>query len=410
MTRWTNLLTIAFCLCIPTILSGCIVTGGCGEYEVCEQYCDGDGCFEDCWIEQDPYCDGGGYYDDGYYDDGEYSDGTTPLEDTRGVAGFCQTCEKDLDCVEPGALCIQINGTENVCARTCNSDNPCPRGFDCRDVSQQVGVSDQCVPIADEDDNNSRSCVIPEAAECLEDVDCASGEWCDQIEGKCTIGERPECQYNSQCAEGLLCNEDNKCVEEIVEPTPTCSETIACEEGNVCVDGECILETVEPSTCLTSSECSADEQCIDGTCTSPTQSCSADSDCDGQICTDNVCSAPECINNSECGETSLCVNARCEKSCQASEDCGFGYVCNDLNYCDPDPTIECRADDECTGELTCSTAGSCVQTCDASCECAEGLSCGEGGICEELDIPTSCTDDCECPSGQSCLEGVCNNP
>ncbi|MBH24162.1 MAG: hypothetical protein CMH57_06860 [Myxococcales bacterium] len=319
MNRLTHIISLSALLCsIAAFSTGCLVVGACDDYEVCEVYCDDYGCFEECYIEEG-YCDdgyygGGDYYGDDYYDDDYYGDGydddgePTPIDDetTGGTAGFCQACSSDNDCVEPGALCIQINGTENVCARTCNSDNPCPRGFECRDVSQQVGVSDQCIPIADPEDDYTRSCVIPEEAECIEDRDCANGEWCND-EGRCEIGDRPECQYNSDCAEGLVCAE-GACA----EPEPAaCLTSADCAEGELCIDGTCVGEEPDPAAC------EADDQCAEG-----------------MICLDGACSAPECIRSTDCAEGNVCVNARCEAACASFEDCAEGQSCNELGYCE----------------------------------------------------------------------------
>lgn len=312
LNKWTLALGLAMAATTLFGASGCVVVTDC-DYEVCDTYCDVYcdpwGCWEECW--DDCYCvdyadefvavpDGpvdecqrhsdcaqGSACDDGVCVDIIDDNNDVPVVVEPG-AGLCQACESSDDCQEEGALCIQLNEVERVCARACDSDVQCPRGFECAVVSQEADAERQCIPVLDEADQRSCSdvSVEPEPT-CVSDESCGYGYAC--VNGECIEAE-PDPDP---------------------EPTPACALNDDCAEGQVCIDGVCAEADPEPLSCETSADCP-----------------------EGQACMTGACVEVECFASADCLEGEVCVNAQCEVSCANNGDCPEGTSCNSLNYCE----------------------------------------------------------------------------
>lgn len=400
-----------------SMTSGCMISGMGNCYddcdEVCDTYCDSTGCWEDCYSTNCvTVCeDDTGYNDRGYsgcYDDYDCPEGygcdwdeCVPLdgpEPHTGVAGFCQACETQADCIEPGALCIEINGSERVCARTCDAGSPCPVGFECRDISQQAGVPDQCVPMADPDNGNVRSCEIPDEPECLADADCGDGSC---VDGTC-VAAVPECTDDGGCGDGSVCV-DGAC-EPAVEPA--CVEDLDCTEGEICTEGECVA--VETPECSEDLDCAweAGETCVDGACLVPAPvGCSDDSGCAaGEVCVEQACSGVHaCVFNDECPEAWLCIDGMCDDpsaGCSTDAECPDGQVCLE-GLCEV-PIPDCEAHADCEDGQIC-LDGACIIP-----ECTHSSDCEDGNLCVNATCQQGCTEQSDCPADSICVEpGFC---
>lgn len=411
----------------PSEQSGGECNTHCYQYEGCETYIDTSGSFEeDCTFREtcEIVCDANASHPDASdtfgepevcYSDHECQQGrvctngqcTSADSDERGNAGLCQTCESRQDCAEPGALCLGLNyedsdgPTETICGRACESDQECPGGFTCFEVSGDGGDLSQCVPETGSD--NQRSCAAGGELECVSASDCALGESC--IANSCQPPSQAECTQDSQCDADQIC-ELFECVE------PTCVAGSDCGGDELCIDGECCAEGEcgsEPQSCVFNAECPSDERCVDGTCTA---TCSDDEQCgNSERCRQGICEYIECTFTSDCSSAQICVEASCEQACDSDANCADGFLCSGFGFCTPDPDVECRSSAECATDELCTDQGVCETPCDCNQQCADGDVCDENiGLCETPDSgadEVQCDDDCDCPSGATCDDGQC---
>ena len=418
-------------------LSGCMVISthhddancyeSCSDYEVCESYCDAWSCWDECWYETtcDTYCEETtevtevvsetvvGCYSSVDCGKNEIciADQCQPKDtDERGLAGLCQACSTNQDCIEPGSLCIRLNFDqasrtgEKVCSRTCEYNHDCPQGFECLNISSEVGVSAQCLPVWTEFEK--RTCNPSPELECVRANDCELGESC--VNNSCVGPERAECDSNRACPDGQTCR-NFTCQ---LDSAPECARRSDCSTNQICIDGAC--EELSEQ-CVFNEECDGGAVCVDGACRAE---CSQDGDCSQQeACVQGLCAPLECRRSADCSAGEICVDAQCELTCDyaVGESCGEGFVCDPKNFCAPDASVECRSNAECAREEICS-GGSCLSPCSCNQQCPSGQVCDlNSGTCgtpagepvANSPATDSCGNDCDCPSGQSCNGGTC---
>jgi hypothetical protein len=412
-------------------LSGCLIVSDnnhgegcyddCRDYEVCETYCDSWECWDECWWETtcDTYCDETTVdvnidvtttvdcFND--FDCGEgqicVADVCKPRDtEDNGLAGLCQTCSNNADCVEDTALCIQLNFDqatstgEKVCTRTCEYNHDCPSGFECINVSSEVGVPAQCLPVKGEFEK--RTCNPSPELECVRATDCAVGESC--VNNDCKGPNDAQCDSNNPCASGQTCR-NFACV---AVDAPECTTRTDCRSGEICIDGSC--EAAAAEGCVFNAECDGG-MCVDGTCLS---TCASNAECGtGENCRAGLCEPAECRRTADCGGGEICVDASCENTCNKTTGagCTTGYSCNTLGYCEPDTNVACRTNAECGRDEIC-TAGDCVTPCTCNQDCGSGQVCDlNSGSCKAPPATpiTSCQTTCDCPGGQTCTDGQC---
>lgn len=417
-----------------TFSSGCLVISDgdrgqvgcyedCYDYQVCETYCDAWECWDECWYETscDVQCPdpqpGTPAASDCLCDidcaQGDICIGGTcvaPSNDSNdnAEAGLCQACESTHDCVEDDARCIRLNYEhatktgEKICSRICELDDDCPIGFECVNVSQEVGVPAQCLPKAGSD--GDRTCTNNAELECVKAKECGVGESC--VNNECTAPSAAECSDEQACGAGQVCR-DFKC---IAEETPECIDRNDCAADEICIDGACAAQN---DSCVFNSECD-NGKCVDGECIA---GCSENADCGPyERCrkpeggAQGLCEAIECRRTSDCEAGQVCVDAVCETSCSDSSPCDNGYQCNSNDFCERDPSVECLVTAECGADEIC-TGGACQTACGCNQDCPTEQVCNlETGACEQpgtSEPAQSCNTTCDCPSGQSCDEGVC---
>lgn len=284
----------------------------CDTY--CDVYCDAFGCWEECWDEC--YCTETVYEDD-YYDDfvdepqcrrdrdcgrGQVClDGFCTLVDDEPppAVPFCGACSSSDDCAEEGALCLNLNDDERVCARSCTQDADCPQGFECAEVSREAGATHQCLPRPVDE---LRTCQNidddPQPTTCTQDADCPEGQ---------------------ACAEGLCAT-----------PVPECLRSAECEEGQQCIDGRC---QTPPQPCEQDADCAEGHACAEGLC-APIPTCDTTADCpQGMACMTGTCVTVECFTSADCAEAQLCVDAQCRDACTQDADCPDDLTCDPLLFC-----------------------------------------------------------------------------
>lgn len=428
MNRTLVRLCFAMALLVGALTSsGCLIVseeesygGGCYDdcydYEVCESYCDAWSCWDECWYETSctTVCDEYTYEEEEVvtvdcYSDLDCGDGQICVADVcvardteeRGFSGLCQVCETTNDCYEDDALCVRLNYDqvsrtgEKVCTRTCEYDTDCPANFECVKVSDEVGDPAQCLPVTD--GAGERTCNPSPELECVRATDCRAGESCKNNE--CTAPDTAECSADSECASGQVCK-NFSCKD---ADGPECTTRQDCSSGEVCIDGSCVQGT---TSCVFNNECDGGV-CVNGQCQN---TCSADSECAfNEHCREGLCEVIDCRRSADCGTGEVCVDAQCEATCTSDANCDAGYVCNDFNYCEPDPAVDCRTNAECGMDEIC-VEGACQTPCSCNQQCDSGDVCNlNTGTCESPDSTPapSCQDDCDCPSGQTCNSGTC---
>lgn len=427
------LTTLGLLTAAMTFSTGCLVVTGdedqredgcyedCQQYEVCETYCDPWECWDECWYESvcDVHCPAEVQVDtDECLCDIDCAAGDicvsgtcvdrSPTPDTA-AAGLCQACLSTNDCVEEDARCVRLNYEhssktgEKICSRVCELDDDCPIGFECVNVSQEVGVPAQCLPKAGED--GERTCTNNAELECVKANECGVGESC--VNNECVSPTGAECRSDSECDGGEVC-QSYRCVD---AGTPECVDRNDCAANEICIDGEC---TTQNDSCVFNSECD-DGKCVDGTCIA---SCTSNDQCGPyercripQGGTEGLCEQVECRRSSDCAAGSVCVDAVCEQACDANADCGAGFVCNNNGYCETDPNVECRTTAECAANEICNN-GACQEACGCNQDCPTDQVCDmDTGTCEDLAQPepaAECETTCDCPSGQACVDGTCS--
>lgn len=411
-------------------LSGCLIVSDtheegcyddCHDYEVCETYCDPWECWDECYWETtcNTYCEDTTVDVNidvtttvDCFNDFDCGEGQICVADTckprdteeNGLAGLCQTCSNNADCVEDDALCIRLNFDqatstgEKVCTRTCEYNHDCPSGFECINVSSEVGVPAQCLPVKGEFEK--RTCNPSPELECVRATDCAVGESC--VNNSCKGPNDAQCDSNNPCASGQTCR-NFACV---AVDAPECTTRTDCRSGEICIDGNC--EAAAAEGCVFNNECDGG-MCVDGTCLS---TCNSNSDCgSAENCRAGLCEPAECRRTADCGGGQICVDAACENTCNKTTGAGCtdGYSCNTLGYCEPDANVACRTNAECGRDEIC-TDGACVTPCTCNQDCGSGEVCDlNSGSCKApAGTPvTTCETSCDCPSGETCTAGQC---
>ncbi len=132
-------------------------------------------------------------------------------------------------------------------------------------------------------------------------------------------------------------------------------------------------------------------------CSGGEVTCKTDSDCDGmQICSDGLCTPPECSPKKPCSDGKICVKNRCQ-NCERDGDCGDGKIC-EKGAC----RNGCRRDGDCKAPLRCEVKSlTCVQ-------CLEYKDCEGGLVCDDKEWKCRpCQKDEECLKDHLCIGGKC---
>jgi hypothetical protein len=175
-------------------------------------------------------------------------------------------------CDDPRNFCLvnsqELGGFTNFCGVDCSLGQPCPSGYDCRNVivltrstcqstaecrcdpnqisfaSATCSLPTPCVPRGPDGqpDPDARSCVVEGAASCNGgasggDADCVVPR--GETQGNCTCAADADCPNGGTCVAGLCCGGD-------VRP----EEDLRCVGGEGRVTGFC--------TCATDDDCGRD--------------------------------------------------------------------------------------------------------------------------------------------------------
>ncbi|MHC4090376.1 MAG: right-handed parallel beta-helix repeat-containing protein [Planctomycetota bacterium] len=286
---------------------------------------------------------------------------------------------------------------------------PYEYAWDCNNngIDDAEDIANGTSPDADSDG------IPDECEECLDDMDCDDGLFCNGDElcvtGMCFWGTAPcaaqfcdevidvceSCVTNAECDDGLFCNGSEQCV------------------GGLCFEG--------PLPCP-AHLCNEEAEACDG--------CVATSDCDDGL----FCNGPEeCTSGSCAAGNAPCLAALCDESADACLECQTDYDCDDELFCNG--SEQCVTGRCVLGEAPC-TEVPCDETLDACLECQMDYHCDDrlfcngrefcvGGLCvpgstpcpadyclEGVDVCLECLTAAECDDGdpctlEDCVSGTC---
>ena len=358
---------------------------------------------------------------------------------------LCRPCAEADDCAGAGGsekACVSYGAQGAFCGGACDdapgTDEECPWGFSCTDVTTVDGVElKQCV-------NDAGVCPCTETSVEL-------GLWTP-----CEVANSfGECAGKRVClAEGLsdcdaaipgpeICNgADDDCDGEEDEPDLVEGEYLElCDDDNDCTDdscvGEegCVNELLETGSCDDGNPCTVADHCDGGSCVGDPVICEDENPCTDNVCTEaGGCEYPplagDCDDGDACtlGDHCLegdCVGAPVDCDCLTDNDCSLledGNLCNGTLYCelgtipfkcavDPATVVECPApegvDAFCLQNLCAPETGEC------SVESAnEGMACDNGDVCTFWDKYTEgvCTvgTGINCNDGNPCTNDSCD--
>lgn len=246
-----------------------------------------------------------------------------------------------------------------VCTATCETDDDCVFGFDCRTVER--GQPQICVP------GNAECGSLWGEARCQSEVKVVGGgvEFCSC---DCS-GDLP-----GACPDGFLCA-NVAC--QRVRGAILCESVPSANQANY--NPQCVPDPTFEQGCEVSLTCPGGMFCIDGTCRVDTERRGCD-----------VCGP--CLEDSDCGPGSRCVDLargkRCLVPCEfggRANQCPGDSVCADV----PGPLDEhCvnpdwRVKGFCPAAYRCEVENRCYQDGD----CPEGVTCGEDNFCDLPEAP-----------------------
>ena len=169
-------------------------------------------------------------------DEGQNCD---PIEGTchTSLVELCgRPCDNNYDCGGQNDLCLRFADDLTggaFCARDCSDTDPCPIGYRCGTLTDNV--TQQCVPGGYDD---------PSCALCAETV-CPEGEFCRPSDGLC-FPEPTPCVDHSECPPGELCNDWEYRCEPVGLPCNfgqyDCDWTMECSATSLDTTGMCLQD------------------------------------------------------------------------------------------------------------------------------------------------------------------------
>jgi hypothetical protein len=280
-------------------------------------------------------------------------DGST-IEDhcTNDVcAGEFVECQLDFQC-DDGNLCT---------VDFCNDDHECESGFNT--VACDDGFLNTSNDICD--NGFCRGIVF----QCNFDKDCWDGEYCTT--DTCVNGY---CVYDFAAMNGQTCTDsDSDTVNDMcfagmcIGQKADCFHPNDCEDFNpctseVCVNNVCQYTDADGDICNDFDGETINDSCFDGVCHGTFAECQSDLVCgDNNPCTDNSCTANECLttfNTAACDDGFLStINDTCANGiCRGTViECHIDADCDDQNYCTVDSCLAnvCIHDDEAMNNFPC---------------------------------------------------------
>lgn len=343
------------------------------------------------------------------------------VESPYELSPFCGPCDSEMDCLEEGALCVELFNQERACGTPCNAEGECPSGSFCASIGD--GGQTQCIP-------DELTC-----ADRCDDIICPSGQFCDPLTGDCAAQARicdVGCSLDADCGahDKMRCinagapDGESFCTA-VCDPNISASDQLQCPSDFLCIP---LFEDAEDGVCFPLARTCVD-RCADS-------QCPAGHNCDPFTgdCTPALVGAcePGCEVDAECGDQAdICLNVgigdapHCWRDCTQSQQCPPGYQCQSFvqltqSLCLPiNQHCELCADADCfphgicdptTGECTphpedCTVEG-CAddQFCEPAsrrCEAYDRVCRGESWAADCDNVFTRCT------TQRAGTEGIC---
>ena len=213
---------------------------------------------------------------------------------------ICEPCMADSDCnnVLGGAdsRCMPYKDKSGsllgaYCGGSCDSDHPCPNGYECKEGTSVGGVkSAQCV-------RADLVCACDGRAVKMElTTTCSNANNLGTCTGTRKCGPTGLSSCTAATAQAEACNQqDDNCNGITDEPsTGMCDDGNPCDYDN-CIAGEC-QHPPKTGPCDDGSKCSSADECVNGECTGKAAKCD-----DGNPCTDDSCALPGgCTHTTHC--------------------------------------------------------------------------------------------------------------
>lgn len=282
------------------------------------------------------------------------------------------------------------------------------------------GSTDECVNVADCEDDNACTADFCVAEQCQysqlqEGAGCSDGDLCtvDDVcdaNGQC-VGTAKDCSAaGGPCADGVCDPSTGECDVTPKQDGLDCNDSLYCTEPDACLAGECVGTAVD---CADTDPCTRDEcnegekRCdnirepkpgLEGPPGDPSCTNDTDDDCDGTT-DDADTNCIGCAVDAECDDANdctddACVGGQCENSALAD-----GTGCNDGLFCTTGDACQagaCRAGPrDCSAIADACNDGVCLEDADAC-----GLQPKSDG--------TPCEDGLYCTMGDQCNAGACD--
>ncbi|TNE44365.1 MAG: trypsin-like serine protease [Deltaproteobacteria bacterium] len=336
----------------------------------------------------------------------------------------CKLCQTSADCNNAALSCGRFQGQQR-CLALCDSQTPCPSGFQCQ--LSGPGRPSTCVP-------KGPSCLQV----CQSDADCGPNGACNQ-QGCIYLGQakvNESCEERN-CATGLTCvstQDGKRCLQPChVKPGQVggaCVGERTCSQGSFCLVVRGTKRKFCAQECKSDTDCQQGGSCQRGFCVCRNdQECNQGASCHNDFGSDtgycvkqsDIMKCPDnqaCevfVNGSFCVDTTPQGHRWVGQSCDALSPCQDGLRClafgRHAGVCS----------ETCQNNGRCRLGGRCTQ---GYCLCLSNSDCPQGRYCRLfLDIPnraglclpspdtiTPCVDDRECDPGQHCNNGQCGAP
>jgi len=317
------------------------------------------------------------------------------------------------ECDPGGALRIDGNPSLATCTTggNCFYEFSCCK-FNCQFVGQGAPCFDGNACTTNDICNNVGQCAAGGSASagtpCDDDLYCTVGDVCNSS-GTCLSGAGDPC-VGLECVSG--CNEaEDRCD---IDVGASCTE-----DGNICTDDVCSAEGVctHPSNsapCTDDVFCNGADTCGGGSCSVHAgDPCAGGGPC-ANVCNEaadtcNLLDGTPCDDGLFCTVTDACVSGVCSGSgdpCSGGAECAM--TCNDdADDCFDENGSPCVDDgNPCTDDY-CDGAGGCIHLANAA-PCDDGLSCTSNDTCSGgvcMGDPPP-----ECDDGNPCTVDLCAEP
>lgn len=354
--------------------------------------------------------------------------------------GDPHTLCKIVECTDNNDCSIDLACVENSCVNPCQLEHSCGRNADCT-VENHVGI---CACRPETTGNPLLGCVPVQY--CSNNQQCQSGTICNG--GVCC----------SLCSTQRDCVGDQVCLQGICQPT--CQTNATCAEFQHCQNNICVQQV----RCRSDGDCHTTESCVldaygRAECRDACQGrvlCGRNAECTARanaaVCSckpgfvgdaETGCSRIECERDQDCSADKQCDGNVCRIACLLGEPCGANALCDAENHrkvchCQPgytgDARVQCALVDVCR-QRPCAPGAKCTNVqrafecscphglvgdaynegCRSAVECVNDSDCPATAACKQVDGEPKCKDVCEdnvCAQNAQCFgdnhKSVCN--